>query len=334
MSFANPLWFLALLPLGTLAVYIWWQGHRRHASLSFSSLRLYERVPVGMRARLVQLPWFLLVAAVVLMIFALARPQLADTKIKRFVEGIDIMIALDISDSMGIEDMRPVNRMESAKVTIEEFIKTRTSDRIGLLVFSGEAYTRVPLSLDYPLLLKTLKETKPSPNLKMGTAIGVALASASGRLKDSTAKSRVVILLTDGENNSGTIDPETALDIAKGYGIRVYSIGVGQDGQAQLPVMGRDAFGNPVKRYQPIHSSVNDALLGKMASETGGKYFRAIDTSALKRTFSSISSLEKTKIETNQFTRYTELYHYPLMASVGLWGIALVLMALGLRRWP
>ena len=333
MTWKNPEWFLLLIPLIGLIVYTWLLRRRRTPSLRFPTVKMFTGAH-GLRARMVNVPILFIFGCCGLMIVALARPQKADTKVRKHVEGIDIMVALDISDSMGIEDMRPVNRMESAKTIIEEFIKARSSDRIGLLVFSGEAYTRVPLTLDYPVLLKSLREVKPSPNLKMGTAIGVALASAVSRLKDSTAKSRVVILLTDGENNSGTIDPETALDIAKGYGIRVYSVGMGQDGMAQLPVWTKDAFGNSVKRYQPMHSAVNDDLLGKMASDTGGKYFRALDTSALRKSFQSINSLEKTKIETNQYTRFTELYQEPLRAAVGIWVIALLLMVLGLRRFP
>lgn len=334
MNFASPLWFAVLIPLVAYAVYHFLNRKKREPSLKFPTIAVFQEIQRGIRSHLSLVPWFLLLGAGVLMIVAMARPQRADTKIKKNVEGIDIMMALDISDSMAIEDMKPTNRMESAKAMIEEFVRQRTSDRIGLLVFSGEAYTRVPLTLDYPLLIKSVKETKPSTNLKMGTAIGVALASTVARLRDSTAKSRVAILLTDGENNSGTIDPETALDIAKGYGIRIYTIGVGQDGQSQLPVWSKDAFGNMVKRYQPIHSSVNDALLGKMASETGGKYFRAVDTSALKKTFQSINSLEKTKIETNQFTKYAELFQGPLKWALILWALAFGLQLLGLRKEP
>ena len=334
MNLANPLWLVALGPLILLALYHFFNRKKREAALRFPTLVIFKEIQKGLRAHLSYLPWLLLVGVAGLMIFSLARPQKADTKVKKSVEGIDIMMALDISDSMAIEDMRPTNRMESAKAMIEEFIKQRTSDRIGLLVFSGEAYTRVPLTLDYPLLVKSLRETKPSTNLKMGTAIGVALASAVARLKDSNAKSRVIILLTDGENNSGTIDPETALEIAKGYGIRIYTIGVGQDGQSQLPIWTKDAFGNPVKRYQPIHSSVNDELLGAMANQTGGQYYRAVDGTALKKTFQSINNLEKTKIETNQYTRYAELFQGPLKWAAGIWLSAFLLQIFGLRREP
>ena len=152
----------------------------------------------------------------------------------------------------------------------------------------------------------------------MGTAIGNALALGVARLKDSTARSRVIIFMTDGENNSGTVDPETALDIAKGYGIKVYSIGVGVDGEAQLPIETEDAFGRKVKRYQPIHSSVNDDLLGKFASETGGKYYRATTGGGLQKVFTDIGQLEKTKIETSQFTKYSEKFENWLLAGVFL----------------
>jgi Ca-activated chloride channel family protein len=269
-----------------------------------------------------------------LAIVALARPQRADTKIKRNVEGIDIMIVFDISDSMLIEDMEPENRLESSKQTVANFVKNRVSDRIGLVVFAGESYTRVPMTLDYPLLLKSVAEIQPARNIKMGTAIGVALANGVARIKDSTAKSRVIILMTDGENNSGTIDPETALEIAKGYGIKIYSIGMGRDGDAQLPVIMEDAFGRKIKRYRPIHSAVNDELLGKMAQETGGKYWRATTGEALRGVFKEINSLEKTNIETSQFTRYAELFPPYLKWAVILYLIAAFLGATVLRRGP
>lgn len=333
MTWASPEAFVLLALPVLWWVWRWLKPSRERPSLSWTP-------PAGFRPR-TSWRWMLsyiapglLVLGWVFFVVALARPQKSDSKVKKNVEGIDILIALDTSDSMAIEDMKPTNRMESAKSIIEGFIRTRASDRMGLLVFSGEAYTRVPLTLDYPLLIKSLREVKSSRSMKMGTAIGVALAAAVARLRDSTAKSRVVVLLTDGENNSGTIDPETALEIAKGYGIRIYAIGVGQDGMAQLPVWTKDAFGNQVKRYQPMHSAVNDDLLGRMSQETGGRYFRAIDTAALRRTFDTIGSLEKSKIETQQYTKYTELYAYPLQAGAGLWCLAFALLALGFWRRP
>lgn len=330
----SPWAFLLLIPLAAIAFWIWYARRRRTATLQFSSLAGFLKSHRGYRAKLVWLPAIVKVAALILAVLALARPQRADTKIKRNVEGIDIVIVFDISDSMLIEDMEPENRMESAKQTMANFIKGRVSDRIGLVVFAGESYTRVPMTLDYPLLLHNLSEVEPARNIKMGTAIGLGLANGVARIKDSTAKSKVIILMTDGENNSGTIDPETAIEIARGYGIKVYSIGMGRDGDAQLPVMVEDVFGRKVKRYRPIHSSVNDALLTKMAQTTGGKYWRAITGDALREAFKEIDSLEKTKIETSQFTRYAELFPPYLRWAVILYIAAVFLGTTILRKGP
>lgn len=319
--------FLFFIPLALAVGWAYWTRNKRRPSIQFSGIKVFKSVAKPVRSYLAHLPFYLKVGAISLAIMALARPQEANTKIKRNVEGIDIMIALDISDSMLIEDMQPVNRMEASKKIIKEFVQSRTSDRIGVVVFSGESYTRVPLTLDYPLLLDNLAKVETTRNIKMGTAIGVALANAVGRLKDSSAKSRVVILLTDGENNSGTIDPETALEVAKGYGVKIYSIGAGQDGQAQLPVYLEGPGGQKIKRYRPIHSAVNDELLGRMASETGGKYYRATTAAALEKVFKDIDRLEKTKIEVNQYTKYKELFPQYLV-----WALMLYLVAFGLGR--
>lgn len=319
------LWFL--VPLAGVLVWKYLHRRKQRPTVQFSSVALLREAGKTLRSRLVVLPEILKIVGIVLVIVALARPQRADTKIKRNVEGIDIVISLDISDSMLIEDMKPENRLEASKVIIRDFIKGRISDRIGLVVFSGESYTRVPLTLDYPLLQANLAAVQTSRNIKMGTAIGVSLANAVSRLKESTAKSRVVIFLTDGENNSGTIDPITALEIAKGFGIKIYSIGVGRDGQAQLPIYFDDGRGGKVKRYRPIHSKINEELLGRMASETGGRSYRALDSQALANVFREIDNLEKTKIEVNQFTRYAELY--PLYLK---WGLLALLLGAFLSR--
>lgn len=331
---ASPLAFLLLLPVIGLLAWAWYARRSRTATVQFSQLAGFLKVNRGYRAYLSWLPTIVKGLALVLAVVALARPQRADTKIKRSVEGIDIVIVFDISDSMLIEDMEPENRLESAKQTISSFIKNRVSDRIGLVVFAGESYTRVPMTLDYPLLQRSVAEIQPARNIKMGTAIGVGLANGVARLKDSTAKSRVIVFMTDGENNTGTIDPETALDIAKGYGIKIYSIGVGRDGDAQLPVMVEDVFGRKVKRYRPIHSSVNEALLTKFATETGGKFWRATTGDALKSIFGEINRLEKTNIETSQFTRYAELFPPYLKWAVILYLLAVFLGATILRKGP
>lgn len=328
-------WAFVLIPVVVaIVVAAWWFRRNKTASLKFSRLKELATVTPGLRARLSQLPNIVKVIAIILAITALARPQKSDTQIRRNVEGVDIMFCLDISDSMLIEDMKPENRIESSKKWIGEFIRGRTSDRIGLIIFSGESYTRVPPTLDYPLLLNNLKQVAISRNIKMGTAIGVALANAVARLKNSTARSRLIIFMTDGENNSGTIDPETALEIAKGYGIKIYSIGMGMDGESQLPVFITDPFGRTIKQYRPIHSDINVPLLQKFATETGGKFWRATEGTQLKDVFQDINSLEKTKISTDKFTRYAELYQPYLGWAILLYILSIVLGRTVLRRGP
>ena len=325
-------WFL-ILPV--LAAYLLraFRAKKSRAALQYSSLKLFKHVSPGLRARLAFLPSLLKFAALVCVIAALARPQEADTKVNKNVEGIDIMFAFDVSDSMEIEDMQPDNRITAAKSVIRKFIKGRGSDRIGLIIFAAESYTRVPLTLDYDILLQSL-ESFTTDNIKQGTAIGVALANAVARLKESTAKNRVIILLTDGENNSGTIDPDTAIDIAKGYGIKIYTIGVGVNGESQLPVYVTDPFGRRVKHYQPIHSTVNMELLQHAADETGGKAYRAADTETLKKVFADIDSLEKSKIQINQYVRYTELFPLWLQWGIILYLVQFLLSQTLLRRGP
>ncbi len=331
----HSLWALFLIPvlLGGLA-YRWANRRSLNASLKFSVLENLRNVSRGFRAHLIELPLLVKALAIILAILALARPQEANTKIKRNVEGIDIMVVLDISDSMLIEDMQPENRIESSKKFIGEFIQARTSDRIGLIIFSGESYTRVPLTLDYPLLLDNLKKVAISRNIKMGTAIGVALANAVARLQNSTARSRIIVFMTDGENNSGTIDPETALEIAKGYGIKIYSVGMGRDGESMLPVYLTDNTGRTVKQYRPIHSDVNVPLLQKFAERTGGHFWRATEGTQLKDVFKEIDSLEKTKISTDKFTRYAELYQPYLRWAMIFYLLSIFLSRTVLRRKP
>ena len=334
MTWATPQLFLLFIPLLLAAGYFWFRGNKKIPTVQFSHLGALKSLKSPLRAKLSILPNVLKITALILIVVALARPQIANTKVKKNVEGIDIILTLDISDSMLIEDMTPENRMEAAKKTIREFVENRVSDRIALTVFSGEAYTRVPLTLDYKLLQESIAQIQPSRNIKMGTAIGVALANAVSRLKDSTAKSRVIILLTDGENNSGTIAPETALEIAKSFGIKVYTIGIGQDGQSQLPVYATDVFGRKIKTYQPIHSAVNDTLLTQIAEETGGKYYRAVHTKALEKVFSDINRLEKTKIDVNKFTKYKEQFQDFLFWAVILYFASIFLNRTWLRRVP
>lgn len=332
----SPAAFFLLVPLALALLIRWFTRRRRTATIQLGSTEALRAIRPGWRVRLLHLPTLLMAAGIVLLIVALARPREADSRVRRNVEGIDIVIALDVSDSMLIEDMKPLNRLEAAKEVIKDFVGKRTSDRIGIVIFAGESFTLVPPTLDYHLLVERIAEitTAQEARIKDGTAIGVALANAAGRLKDSPAKSRVIIFLTDGENNSGTIDPETALEIAKGYQQKIYSIGLGRDGKTRIPVFQRDVFGNKIKTYQPFESSVNEDLLSKMAKDTGGKYFRATREDALGGVFNEIDSLEKTKVEVNRYTNYTEGFMPWLRWGLALYGLGLLLGQTILRRTP
>lgn len=336
MIFQSPwLLLLVLVPL-VLGYFLLFRSQNRNPHLPMGQGLVLRSLRVGIRPRLKNLPLVLKLLGLIGVILALARPQWPNSKVQKSVDGIDIVIALDVSDSMLIEDMKPLNRLESAKETIEGFVAKRSSDRIGLVVFAGESFTLVPPTLDYPLLLGRVKEitTAANAHIKDGTALGVALANAAGRLKDSQAKSRVVIFMTDGENNSGTIDPETGLEIAKGYGIKVYSIGIGRDGPTRIPVYQRDFFGNKVKTYQPFESTVNEELLKKMADDTGGRFFRATRDDSLAGVFDEIDRLEKTKVQVNKFQRYDELFQRFLLLGFILYVLGALLGVSILRRNP
>jgi Ca-activated chloride channel family protein len=336
MSWKNLEFLIFLIPLIIALGYYFWSLKSKLATLQFSSLASVKNMPKSIRVYLQHLPVLLKGVAIVLAILALARPQQADTKIKKNVEGIDIVIAFDISDSMLIEDMKPLNRLEAAKERIQEFVSKRTSDKIGVVIFAGEAFTLVPPTLDYDLLLNRVSEitTAQSARIKEGTALGVGLANAVARLKDSQAKTRIVIFMTDGENNSGTIDPETGLELAKGYGLKIYSIGLGKDGPTRIPVYAKDFMGNKIKTYQPFESTVNEELLKKMADETGGRYYRATKEDSLKGVFDEIDKLEKTKMDVNKYTKYTELFQGLLKWSLLLYILSWVLSSTWLRRGP
>lgn len=332
----QPLYLLLVIPWLLLVIYKLRKGRSQSAALQISSLIAFRSWAGRGRAAFVKLNQLLLYFSLLLLILALARPQRSDAKVKRNVEGLDIVIVLDISDSMLIEDMKPFNRMESAKDTLIKFVKLRSSDRIGVVIFAGEAFTLVPPTLDYELIIDRVSKitTAAKARIKDGTAIGVGTASGAARLKDSQAKSRVMIFMTDGENNSGTIDPETGLEIAKGYGIKIYSIGVGRSGKTTIPVITQDMFGNPVKRYQPFESTVNDDLLGRMASDTGGKYFRASKEDSLLGVFKEINSLETTKIEDNKYVQYKEYFYIFATAGFFLFLLSQILSLTWLRVGP
>lgn len=333
MSWRNPEAFLLFIPL----LFLLWRSWRaRNPALQFSAGKDLQNVSASFKTQLSKLPLLLKFLAMGFFILALARPQTMNTQIKRNVEGIDIVIALDVSDSMLIEDMQPSNRLEAAKETIRKFVEGRASDRIGLVVFAGEAFTLVPPTLDYQLIIQRIGEITNArqARIKDGTALGVALASATSRLKDSNAKSRIVIFMTDGENNSGTIDPETGLEIAKGYGIKIYSIGIGKDGPTRIPVYVQDMFGNKIKTYQPFESSINEELLTRMAADTGGKFFRASKENSLKPVFDEINQLEKTKVDVNKFTQYKEQFESFVLPGLIIYLLSILLNFTFFRRVP
>ncbi len=337
-QWSQPIAFL-LLPMIPWLIYRLFQNKKNKtnkATLQMSSLASFKIWHNQGKVLFVHINEVIKLLSLLFLILALARPQTSDTKVKRTVDGMDIVIVLDISDSMLIEDMKPTNRLESAKETITHFISQRTSDRIGLVIFAGEAFTLVPPTLDYQLIKQRVAEitTAAEARIKDGTAIGVALAAGAARLKDSQAQSRVMVFLTDGENNSGTIDPLTGLEIAKGYGIKIYSIGLGQSGPTQLPIYGQDMFGRKVKRYQPYESTVNDELLDQMARVTNGKYFRAIKENSLAGVFNEINKLETTKIENQKYVRYYEYYYIFLIIGIVLLVITKLLSLTYLRRGP
>ena len=325
ITFAHPhfFWLLLLVPF-----LLWWQfsfKNKRQVRLQLSTL---QRVPAsnasfGLQAR----KWLplLRIVALIFMIIALARPQNSRVNEQVNSEGIDIVMSLDISGSMLAEDFRP-NRIEAAKKVARNFISDRPTDRIGLVIFSGESFTQCPLTTDQNVLQEQLEHVR-SGLLEDGTAIGMGLATAVERLRSSRAKSKVIILLTDGVNNSGLIDPITALEIAKAFKIRVYTIGVGSMGTAPYPV--KDQFGNTSMQQMPVQ--IDEALLRKISLETGGKYFRATDNSGLSKVYHEIDRMEKTRIEVSSFKRYAELYLPYALIAIGLLALEWILRNTWLR---
>ena len=237
-------------------------------------------------------------------------------------EGINIVIAFDISSSMLAQDFQPQNRLEVARDRIKSFVTARNSDRIGIVAFSGEALTQVPLTTDYPVVQAALDNLQPG-QLEDGTAIGTAIATAANRLRDAPGRSKVMILLTDGVNNRGSIDPRTAAKAAAAFGIRIYGIGVGTEGMAPVPV-GRGLFG---LRYEMQKVEIDDALLTDVANATGGRYFRARDPAALQRITEQIDALERTPVRTRTYVRYAELFRWPLSLMLVALAAELTLVA-------
>jgi Ca-activated chloride channel homolog len=313
-------WALLLL----LLLPLWWilRRWRRPGAIVFSRTAVLGLGPKSGRliARMIFLMQNLVLAG---LIVALARPRAGARVQDTSSEGINIMLVIDLSSSMLAQDFQPRNRLEVAKERVKQFVAQRTSDRIGIVAFAGEALTQVPLTTDYPVVLKAVDNLQPG-QLEDGTAIGTGLATAANRLRTAPGRSRVMILLTDGVNNRGSVDPRTAAHAAAAFGIKVYTIGVGSEGMAPVPV-DRGVFG---LRYEMMPVEIDEALLSEVSRVTGGRYFRARDGAALSRIYDEINRLERTPVRVRTYVQFSEMFRWPLGLS-----ILALLAELGLLAW-
>lgn len=320
--FSQPAYLLLLLLLIPMTGWYIWRMHNAEASLRVSGTSTLRRYKLPEWVR--HVPFALRVAAVVLMSIALARPQLTNRWQSESTEGIDIMMALDISGTMLAEDLKP-NRLDAAKNVGSDFILARPNDQIGLVVFAGESFTQCPLTTDHAALVNLFQSVEFGM-IDDGTAIGLGLANCVNRMKDSKTKSKVIILLTDGSNNAGEIDPITAAEIAKTFGIRVYAVGVGSYGQARVPV--QTPMGT---QYMTMDSQFDESTLKNIASTTGGAYFRATDNNSLTHIYQQIDQLEKTKLRVREYARRTENFMPYLLAALMLLIAEVLVRYFGLR---
>ena len=309
MTFASPAYlFLLLLLIPVIGWYIW-RLRNQDASLQVSSVSTLHRQPKTTRIYLLHVPFVLRVAAITLLSVALARPQLSNRWQSESTEGIDIMMALDISGTMLAEDFKPT-RLEAAKEVATNFVLARPNDQIGLVVFAGESFTQCPLTTDHAALVNLFRSVKFGM-IEDGTAIGLGLANAVNRMKDSQTKSKVIILLTDGSNNRGDIDPQTAAEIARAFDIRVYAIGVGSHGQSRALIQ------TPMgPQYATVDGEFDEETLRRIAATTGGEYFRATDNNSLKRIYEQIDQMEKTKLRVREFSKRSEHFMPFLLAAL------------------
>ena len=325
MSFVNPqlLWLLLAVP--AVGAWTWWR-RRRTTGLRYSDVGPVREAPIAWTVRLRWLPAALRMGALALGVLALARPQTEETTRTRTAEGIDIMMVLDASTSMQAEDFQPT-RFEAAREAAGAFVEGRVSDRVGLIVFAAEAYTQAPLTLDYSFLQRMLEDVEVGA-VEDGTAVGTALATAVNRLKDSEAESKVAILLTDGRNNRGQIDPRTAAEVARTMGVRVYAIGVGSSED-------RDTWEEPLPQGQRDESAGVDAeMLRSVSMSTGGQYFSATNRDALERIYAEIDTMEATPVDERVYTDRTERYSWFLLPALGLALLEVGLSATLFRRFP
>ena len=304
------LWLLIIVPL--LVFWYVLKNRKQTAQLSISSVQGFKETSVWTTVK--HLLFGLRLVAVTLIVCALARPQTVEVSSKtKTTRGVDIVMAIDVSASMLAKDLKP-NRLEALKNVAADFIKGRPNDRIGLVEYAGESYTKTPITSDKSIVLQSLKGIKYNTIITGGTAIGMGLATAVNRIKDSRAKSKIIILLTDGVNNAGFIDPQTASELALEYGIKTYTIGLGTNGMALSPV----ALSNGVFQYARVQVEIDEELLKEIAEVTGGKYFRATNNRKLKEIYKEIDALEKTEVEEFKFYNYEEKFRPLVLLALGL----------------
>lgn len=313
-EFVSPEWFWLLALVPVMVFWFWYSRRRHNAEWNMSALNTADR-GTNFWSLAKSFLWVLRLAAMVLIIIALARPRYVDqsTRIKTS-KGIDIVMAIDVSASMLARDLTP-NRLEALKEVAARFINSRPNDRLGLVEYAGESYTKTPLTSDKTLVLSALKSIEYNTIIEGGTAIGMGLATSVNRLKESRAKSKVIILLTDGVNNSGFIDPRTASELAVEFGIKVYTIGLGSNGLALSPVGMRP---NGQFQYGKVPVEIDEALLQEIAQTTGGLYFRATNNSKLGEIYDEINKLEKTEVEEFKYQQYDEGYRPLILVALGL----------------
>ena len=320
IEFAYPFVLYGLVIIPVIVFWYWKRNKKTTPDITYSSLKVFGTLKPTLKERLRHLPFVLRMLTLAVLIVALARPQTYSTGENVYTEGIDIAMVLDISGSMLAEDFEP-NRLEAAKDVINDFVQGRTSDKIGLVVFARDSFTQCPLTIDYSVLRNLLKDIK-SGMINDGTAIGNAIANGVNRLKDSDAKSKVMILITDGVNNAGEVDPVTAAQIAETFGIRIYTIGVGTRGEAPYP------FNTPLgTRYQMVPVEIDENLLQQISGMTGARYFRATNNEKLKEIYNEIDKLERSRVEVLSYRNTKELFY-----SWAGTGLILLLLELGLVR--
>ena len=327
MTFNNPEYLFFLLVL--IPVVFWYikEMHHSDASLQISSHRNLQMKQKTLKIKLLHVPFVLRCLAITMVVIALARPQASNSWRTESTEGIDIMLTLDISGTMMAEDLKP-NRLEASKAVASEFILSRPNDNIGLVVFAGESFTQCPLTTDHAVLINLFNGVNYGL-IEDGTAIGLGLANAVNRIKDSKARSKVIILLTDGSNNRGDIAPITAAEIAQSFGIRVYAVGVGSYGKVNIPVQTPMGL-----QYQLMDSEFDEKSLQNIATMTGGQYFRATDNNKLRSIYQEIDQMEKTKIDVREYNKKNEEFYIFAIVALLLLVAEVLLRNTVLKRIP